>query len=79
MIGYHPDISLLERMGIEVSENGLIPCHNSETLETNVKGIYLAGSVVAGRMTNRIFIENGRFHGQQIVQHWDTETKEPSC
>jgi thioredoxin reductase (NADPH) len=33
-----------------------------------VKGIYLAGVVVAGKHTSEIFIENGRFHGKQIVK-----------
>ena len=36
----------------------------SETLESERKGIYLAGVIVAGMHTNEIFIENGRFHGK---------------
>ena len=28
----------------------------------------LAGSLVAGRQTNRIFIETGRFHGEAIAR-----------
>jgi thioredoxin reductase (NADPH) len=39
------------------------------TLESNVPGIYVAGVIVAGSRTNEIFIENGRFHGQQIATH----------
>ena len=46
--------------------------HNPETLETNVRGIYLAGSIVSGKMTNRIFIETGRFHGEQIFKHFSS-------
>jgi thioredoxin reductase (NADPH) len=38
------------------------------TLESNVAGIYVAGVIVAGSRTNEIFIENGRFHGKQIIQ-----------
>jgi thioredoxin reductase (NADPH) len=45
----------------------ICPVCNSETLETNVPGVYLAGVLVAGSRTNEIFIENGRFHGRQIV------------
>jgi thioredoxin reductase (NADPH) len=37
------------------------------SLESNVRGIYVAGVIVAGARTNEIFIENGRFHGQQIA------------
>jgi thioredoxin reductase (NADPH) len=39
-----------------------------ETLESNVPGIYVAGVIVSGSRTNEIFIENGRFHGQQIAR-----------
>jgi thioredoxin reductase (NADPH) len=38
------------------------------TLESNVPGIHLAGVVIGGRHTSEIFIENGRFHGKQIVE-----------
>ena len=37
------------------------------SLESNVRGIYVAGVIVAGSRTNEIFIENGRFHGKQIA------------
>jgi len=33
-----------------------------------VNGIYLAGVVIGGKHTAEIFIENGRFHGKQIVE-----------
>lgn len=70
MTGYHLDVDFLGSMGIELEAETLIPRHDPETLETNVKGLYVAGAIVAGRMTNRIFIENGRFHGEQIFRHW---------
>jgi thioredoxin reductase (NADPH) len=69
LIGYHPDVSLLRTFGIEVDDETYIPTHDPDTLETNVKGVYLAGSIVSGRLTNRVFIENGRFHGKQILPH----------
>jgi thioredoxin reductase (NADPH) len=67
MTGYHPDFQLLESMGIRFHGEERRPLCNSETLESNVPGIYLAGVIVAGSRTNEIFIENGRFHGEQIV------------
>ena len=70
MTGYRPDVGFLEEMGVEVDPETCISKHNPETLETNVKGLYLAGSIVSGRMTNRIFIETGRFHGEQIFKHF---------
>jgi thioredoxin reductase (NADPH) len=67
LTGYHPDSELLERAGVEVNEETCVPTHNPVTLETNVPGLYLAGAVVTGKETNRVFIENGRFHGDSVV------------
>ena len=67
LTGYHPDCALLEAAGVRVDPATLVPEHDRETLETNVRGLYLAGAIVSGRETGRIFIENGRFHGRAIV------------
>jgi thioredoxin reductase (NADPH) len=67
LIGYHPDYDFLRSMGIELSGDQCRPVCDPETLESNVPGIYVAGVIVAGSRTNEIFIENGRFHGQQIA------------
>jgi thioredoxin reductase (NADPH) len=48
-----------------------------ETLESNVPGIYLAGVILAGRRTNEIFIENGRFHGAQIARDLRRKLRDP--
>jgi thioredoxin reductase (NADPH) len=69
LTGYHPDYDFLGSMGIELSSDHCRPVCDPITLESNVPGIYLAGVIVAGSRTNEIFIENGRFHGQQIVDH----------
>ncbi len=68
LTGYHPDADFFRRAGIRVDEETLKPEHDPLTLESNVPGLYLAGSVVSGRETSRIFIENGRFHGEMIVK-----------
>ena len=67
LTGYHPDYSFIRNLGVELDEQSLKPKLNPETLESNVPGIYLAGVVIGGRHTSEIFIENGRFHGKQIV------------
>jgi thioredoxin reductase (NADPH) len=67
LTGYHPDTGLLESAGVQVAPDTLTPEHDPDTFETGVPGIYLAGSIVSGRNTNRIFIETGRFHGAAIV------------
>jgi len=67
LTGYQPDFALLRSFGVEINPQTLRPVCNPESLESNVPGIYLAGVIIAGMDTNEIFIENGRFHGQQIV------------
>ena len=69
LTGYHPDYDFLRSMGIELSTDQCRPVCDPVTLESNVPGIYVAGVIVAGSRTNEIFIENGRFHGQQIAKH----------
>ncbi|TFE03106.1 YpdA family putative bacillithiol disulfide reductase [Jeotgalibacillus salarius] len=68
MIGYHPDHSLIEKMGVDIDYETGRPLFNPETMETNVPGIYIAGVIAAGNNANEIFIENGRFHGRQIAE-----------
>ena len=67
LTGYHPDFSFLEKLGIEIKGEDRMPSFDPVSLESNVPGIYLAGVIVAGRRTNEVFIENGRFHGKQIA------------
>lgn len=67
MIGYRPDLEFLGALGITLNPKSLRPVLNMETLESERKGIYLAGVIVAGMHTNEIFIENGRFHGEKIA------------
>jgi thioredoxin reductase len=38
-----------------------------QTMETNRKGIYLAGVICGGLKTNKWFIENSRIHATMIV------------
>jgi thioredoxin reductase (NADPH) len=42
--------------------------HDPETFETTVPNLFIAGAVVAGRQSGRIFIENGRFHGEVVIK-----------
>ncbi|HEV2224070.1 MAG TPA: YpdA family putative bacillithiol disulfide reductase [Candidatus Acidoferrales bacterium] len=67
MTGYHPDFSFLEAAGIRLDPKTRKPDCDPRTLESNVPGIFVAGVVVGGLYTGEIFIENGRFHGRQII------------
>jgi len=69
LTGYHPDFEFLASLGVRAEGQDRLPVCDPECLESNVPGIYLAGVIVAGARTNEIFIENGRFHGQQIARH----------
>jgi thioredoxin reductase (NADPH) len=68
MTGYTPDVSLLRRAGVRIDETTLHPAHDPDTFETDVPGLFIAGALVSGLETSRIFIENGRFHGEAIVR-----------
>lgn len=67
MIGYSPDLTFLNANGIVLESDTQKPRTNPDTLESDRKGVFLAGVIVAGMHTNEIFIENGRFHGRQIA------------
>ncbi|RIM71090.1 YpdA family putative bacillithiol disulfide reductase [Staphylococcus arlettae] len=64
MIGYHPDYTFLQSIGIDINTNefGTAPVYNKETFETNVVNCFIAGVIAAGNDANTIFIENGKYH-----------------
>jgi thioredoxin reductase (NADPH) len=67
LTGYHPDFQFLRSLGIALDPQTNKPAMNAQTHESNVPGIFVAGVVTGGNHTSEIFIENGRFHGKQIV------------
>lgn len=68
LTGYRPNLEFLSSMGINLSNDNLkVPEYNAETMETNVKGLYLAGVVCGGMETHKWFIENSRIHAGMIV------------
>ena len=67
MTGYRPNFEWLKKVGIELSEDKFIPHYNHETMETNIKGLYLAGVVCGGLDTHLWFIENSRIHADMII------------
>jgi thioredoxin reductase (NADPH) len=68
LTGYHPDFAFIESLGVHLDPETRKPTLDANTLESNVPGIHLAGVVIGGRHTSEIFIENGRFHGKQIIE-----------
>ncbi|MDE3743664.1 YpdA family putative bacillithiol disulfide reductase [Maribacter polysaccharolyticus] len=69
LIGYQPNFSFLEKMGIQLSDDDKkLPLYNKETMETNVNGLYLAGVICGGMETHKWFIENSRVHAPMIIK-----------
>jgi thioredoxin reductase (NADPH) len=69
MTGWRADHGQLEALGVTIDHESGIPSHDPATMETNVPGLYIAGVIAAGHNANKIFIENGREHGELIVRH----------
>jgi len=75
MTGYQPNFELLKSIGIKFnSDKYSSPCYNANTMESNVKGVYLAGVICGGYQTNKWFIENSRIHASQIINHIKEKT-----
>jgi thioredoxin reductase (NADPH) len=68
LTGYRSDTTLLRMAGAAIDETQGAPVHDPETFETTVPNLFLAGAVIAGKQSGRIFIENGRFHGRVVIE-----------
>jgi thioredoxin reductase (NADPH) len=73
--GFRGDQSLLRMAGVELRGENRVPVFEPATMETNVPGVYLAGTVAAGvQQRYTLFIENCHEHAGKIVQaitgHW---------
>jgi thioredoxin reductase (NADPH) len=68
MTGYQPNLDFLSKMGVRLSDDEIrTPEINTETYETNVKNVFLAGVICGGMNTHRLFIENSREHAKKII------------
>jgi thioredoxin reductase (NADPH) len=68
LTGYHCSTKFYDQLGVRYDADTLRAQYNPETFETNIPGVYLAGSVVGGRLNGEVFIENGRFHGEVLMK-----------
>ncbi|HMR19133.1 MAG TPA: YpdA family putative bacillithiol disulfide reductase [Sphingobacterium sp.] len=69
LTGYQPNFDFLQKIGITIPQDQLkVPVHDTATMETNIRGIYLAGVVCGGLNTHLWFIENSRIHADIIVE-----------
>ncbi len=70
LTGYEQDPSLFEQVGIELKGEARHPGHDRKTMQTNVPGVYVAGTAVAGteKAGVRVFIENAHVHAARIAR-----------
>ncbi|MFO7974644.1 MAG: NAD(P)-binding domain-containing protein [Candidatus Hydrogenedentota bacterium] len=66
MTGFEPDTTLIEAAGADVDKQTGKP-RLTEALETTTPGLYVAGTLCAGKEANAVFVENGREHGGIII------------
>ena len=68
LTGYEADMSLCKLAGVELSGSCLTPVYDEATMETNVPGLYIAGTAVGGTQEKyTVFIENCHVHVQRIT------------
>jgi thioredoxin reductase (NADPH) len=68
--GFVADMSLFEQAGVELIGEQRAPLHNPDTMETNVSGLYVAGTAAAGSQKRyTLFIENCHVHVGKIFAH----------
>ena len=68
MTGYQPNYEILEKLGVKILDDEFrTPYYDELTMETNIKGVFLAGVLCGGLKTNKWFIENSREHSEKII------------
>jgi len=68
LTGYEMDTALLESAGVELIGESRAPKHNPRTMETNIPGLFVAGTAAAGTQIRfKLFIENCHIHAAKIV------------
>lgn len=75
LTGYLPDITFLKQCGIQIDMESFAPNYNTNSFETNVENLYVAGTVTAGTRTEKVFIENGREHARLIASDIQKKSK----
>jgi thioredoxin reductase (NADPH) len=78
LTGYISDNSLLRAAGVQIDPDTCGPRHDPETYETNVPGMFVIGAMVAGKASGRIFIENGRLHGDLVIREINERRRAPT-
>jgi thioredoxin reductase (NADPH) len=68
LIGYEQDNTLFKLAGVQLLGDCGAPAYDERTMETNVPGLYVAGTAVGGTQDKyTVFIENCHVHVDRIV------------
>lgn len=67
MTGYRPDFDWLEQIGIDIRRDEDCLPVLSENYETNIKGLFMAGTICGGLKTSKWFIENAIVHADLVI------------
>jgi thioredoxin reductase (NADPH) len=70
MTGYRQDATLFDMLGVDMQGADRQPLYDSETMETNVPGLFVAGTAIAGTPLKRVsvIVETCHVHVPRIVQ-----------
>jgi thioredoxin reductase (NADPH) len=79
LTGYTPEHELLRALGASIDAETGIPAHDPATMETDVAGVFIAGVISAGNDANKVFIENGRGHGELIARRLTAIWSDPAA
>jgi thioredoxin reductase (NADPH) len=72
MTGFTPDCGLLRQLGVTLNASTGVPSFDANTMETNIPRVFVAGVLASGNEGNKVFIENGRGHGELIARRLAT-------
>lgn len=69
MTGYRQDPTLFHMLGVELKGDAREPVHDPDTMETNVPGVFIAGTAVAGTPPRKVsvIVETCHVHVPRIV------------
>jgi thioredoxin reductase (NADPH) len=68
LIGYEQDNTLFKLAGVKLMGESASPAYDEMTMETNVPGLYVAGTAIGGTQDKyRVFLENCHVHVDRIV------------
>ena len=78
LTGYRADTTLLNQVGAGIDAGSGAAAHDPDTFESTVPNLFVVGACVAGKQSGKIFIENGRFHGEVAVRTIADRLAKPS-